>query len=145
MSGVSVREGTSSTASTTPRVSNFVGVPGSLGVSARTGEFGTLTFNTPFEFPSPSSSTTDVPVSPTAPAFGDPVLLFAIDAARRSCNVILPAAPAFLFCPSFFAAARAASRARTSVLAKEVEGEYLLEEDSRGRGQGVVRLPPSPF
>jgi len=116
MSGVSVREGMSSTASTL-RPSNFVGETGSLGVSVRTGELGTLTFNTPFEFHSPPSSTVDEPISPAAPALGDPLLLFAIDAARRSCNVILPAAPTFLFCPSFFAAARAASRATNLALA----------------------------
>ena len=114
MSGVSVREGTSSAAST-PETSIFVGETGNPGVSVRTGELGTLIFNTPFESPSPPS-TVELPVSPV---LGDPVLLLAIDAARRSCNVILAAAPTFLFCPSFFAAARAASRATKSALVKQ--------------------------
>ena len=116
MSGVSVREGASSSASIAVD-STLTGDTGNFGVSVRIGELGTLTFSIPFKFVSAPSSVGVVPVSTCAPAFGDPVLLFAIDAARRSCNVILPMPPV-LFCGSFFAAARLASRATISLLAR---------------------------
>ena len=109
MSGVSAFERTSS-AGTTIGVSVLTGERGSSGLSVRTGEVGTLTFTDPFEFASPPSSAIGVAVSDGVTAFGDPVLLLAIDAARRSCNVILPT-PTFLLGTSFFAAATAASRA----------------------------------
>lgn len=118
MSGVSVLVGVSSLTSMVG-ASSLTGETGSFGVSVRTGELGTLTFSTPFEFASPPSSAFVVPASSDAPAFGDPVLLFAIDAARRSCNVILPA-PTFLFCVSFLVAARLASRATISLLRRGV-------------------------
>src|SRR5438046_3555501 len=93
-SGVSVRDGTSLTSNA--NVSFRAGESDNLGVSVRTGELDPFSLFNPFDsilVRSALDRTDEIATSSLeVTIFGLPVRLFAIEAARRSCNVILPAA-----------------------------------------------------